>query len=166
MDISRYFPMWEQLTAQQRSALSGSAVCQDIKRGTVIHSGSADCLGFLLICSGQLRAYILSDEGREITIYRLFEWDICLFTASCIMRSIQFDIIIEAEKDSRFWVIPPKVYQEVMERSAPLANYTMRLWLHGFPKSCGSSNRSCGKVLTGAWPLFCWRKLLLKGPIV
>lgn len=70
MDISRYFPMWEQLTAQQRSALSGSAVCQDIKRGTVIHSGSADCLGFLLICSGQLRAYILSDEGREIKIGR------------------------------------------------------------------------------------------------
>ena len=132
MDISRYFPMWEQLTAQQRSALSGSAVCQDIKRGTVIHSGSADCLGFSLICSGQLRAYILSDEGREITIYRLFEWDICLFTASCIMRSIQFDIIIEAEKDSRFWVIPPKVYQEVMERSAPLANYTNEIMASRF----------------------------------
>ena len=62
----------------------------------------------------------------------MFEWDICLFTASCIMRSIQFDIIIEAEKDSRFWVIPPKVYQEVMERSAPLANYTNEIMASRF----------------------------------
>ena len=48
------------------------------------------------------------------------------------MRSIQFDIIIEAEKDSRFWVIPPKVYQEVMERSAPLANYTNEIMASRF----------------------------------
>ena len=56
--------------------------------------------------SGQLRAYILSDEGREITIYRLFDRDMCLFSASCIMRSIQFEVIIEAEKDSELWIIP------------------------------------------------------------
>ena len=57
-----------------------------------------DCTGLLLVRHGQLRAYILSDEGREITIYRLFDRDMCLFSASCIMRSIQFDVTIETEK--------------------------------------------------------------------
>lgn len=64
----------------------------------MIHNGSLDCTGLLLVQSGQRRAYILSDEGREISIYRLFERDLCLFSASCIMRSIQFDITIEAER--------------------------------------------------------------------
>ena len=73
---------------------------------------------------GQLRAYILSDEGKEVTVYRLFDRDMCLFSASCIMRSIQFDITIEAVKDTRFWVIPPEVYKRLMEQSAALANYT------------------------------------------
>ena len=59
-----------------------------------------DCTGLLLVRHGQLRAYILSDEGREITIYRLFDRDMCLFSASCIMRSIQFDVTIETEKNA------------------------------------------------------------------
>ena len=60
-----------------------------------------DCTGLLLVRHGQLRAYSLSDEGREITIYRLFDRDMCLFSASCIMRSIQFDVTIETEKNAQ-----------------------------------------------------------------
>ena len=60
-----------------------------------------DCTGLLLVRHGQLRAYILSDEGREITIYRLFDRDMCLFSASCILRSIQFDVTIETEKNAQ-----------------------------------------------------------------
>ena len=70
-----------------------------------------------MVCSGQLRACILSEEGREITLYRLFERDICLFSASCMLRSIQFDITIEAEKDATFYVIAPDVYRALMEES-------------------------------------------------
>ncbi len=132
MEVSGYFPIWDQLTAPQRARLSEAAVCREVKKGTVIHNGSADCLGFVLICSGRFRAYILSDEGREITIYRLFERDVCLFSASCVMRSIQFEITIQAEMDSRFWVIPSGVYQEVMERSAPLSNYTNEIMASRF----------------------------------
>ena len=81
----------------------------------------------LLVKSGQLRAYILSEEGREITIYRLFDRDVCLFSASCIMRSIQFEITIEAEKDTDLWIIPADIYQCIMAESAPVANYTNEL---------------------------------------
>ena len=40
------------------------------------------------------------------------------------MRSIQFEITIEAEKDTELWMIPVDVYKQIMEESAPLANYT------------------------------------------
>jgi CRP/FNR family transcriptional regulator len=60
-------------------------------------------------------------------MYRLFERDICLFSASCMMPSVQFEIVIEAEKDSDVWIIPPYVYRSVMDESAPLANYTNEL---------------------------------------
>ena len=98
-----------------------------ISKGTVIHNGSMDCTGLLLVKSGQLRAYILSDEGREITIYRLFDRDMCLFSASCIMRSIQFEVTIETEKDTELWIIPAEIYQSIMEESAPVSNYTNEL---------------------------------------
>ena len=124
MDFQSYFAPWSKLTASQQSRILDSVVEQKVPKGTILHNGNLDCSGLLLIKAGQLRAYILSDEGREITVYRLFEHDMCLFSASCIMRSIQFEIIIEAEKDSELWLIPPYVYQSVMNESAPLANYT------------------------------------------
>ena len=41
-----------------------------------------------------------------------------------MMNSLQFDVFIEAEKDTELWVIPAEVYKKVMEESAPLSNYT------------------------------------------
>ena len=127
MEFQSYFPVWDKLTAAQQNLISGHLMTRSILKGTVIHNGSMDCTGLLLIKSGQLRAYILSDEGREITIYRLFDLDMCLFTASCIMRSIQFEITIEAEKDTDLWIIPVDTYQSIMAQSAPVANYTNEL---------------------------------------
>ena len=127
MSISQYFPIWDQLTQAQQELLTASASKAQATKGTVLHNGSADCLGLLLVCSGQLRAYILSDEGREITLYRLFERDMCLFSASCMLQSIQFDIQIEVEKDAEFWIIPPDVYKSLMEQSPAVANYTNEL---------------------------------------
>ena len=127
MSFSEYFPVWDELTDEQREKLSASAVIRKAEKGTVVHGGSADCTGFIIVRTGQLRAYILSDEGREITIYRLFNMDMCLFAASCIMNSIRFDITIEAEKDTELWLIPPELYKELMENSAPVANYTSEL---------------------------------------
>lgn len=124
MDFSQYFPIWNKLTDDQRQRISQRVVRREVKKGTLLHGGSNECTGLLLVRTGQLRAYILSDEGREITIYRLFDRDMCLFSASCIMRSIQFDITVEAEKDTELWLIPPDVYQSVMNESAAVANYT------------------------------------------
>ncbi len=124
MTLAEYFPIWEKLTASQKERLTNSARPTAVKKGTILQNGSMECLGLLLIQSGLLRAYISSDEGREITIYRLFERDMCLFSASCMMRSIQFEITIEAEKDSTFLLIPPEVYKGIMEESAPLSNFT------------------------------------------
>jgi len=122
--ISEYFPVWGKLAAEHQQTLSQAVTLRAFRKGDVIHHGEADCIGILLVRSGQLRAYILSEEGREITIYRLFERDICLFSASCMMNSIQFEITIAAEKDSELWIIPPEIYKGLMEQSAPLSNYT------------------------------------------
>lgn len=132
MEIAAYFPIWNQLAKSQQDTILNTATHRFIKKGTVIHNDAMDCTGLLLVESGQLRAYILSDEGREITIYRLLKLDICLFSASCAMRSIQFDITIEAEKDCELWVIPGEIYQKMMEQSAPLANYTNEIMASRF----------------------------------
>ena len=124
MGFSSYFPVWNRLTARQQAVLSDDVFSRKVQKGDVIHNGDADCTGLLLVCSGQLRAFIRSQDGREITLYRLFERDLCLFSASCMMRSIQVEVTIEAEKDTELWIIPAEIYKQVMEESAPLSNFT------------------------------------------
>lgn len=130
--VSRLFPVWEKLTSAQQQQLKSSAISRTVKKGTVLHNGNLDCTGLLLIRHGQLRAYILSDEGREITLYRLFDRDICLFSASCMMRSIQFEMMIEAEKDTELWIVPAEIYQSIMQESAPVSNFTNEIMASRF----------------------------------
>ena len=132
MSFAEYFPIWDKLTADQQARIESVTELQKVKSGTVLHDGSPECLGMLLLRSGQLRAYMLSEEGREITITRFFEMDICLFSASCVMPNMQFDIFIEAEKDSEVWVIPACLFQNLMEESLPLANYARDLITNHF----------------------------------
>ncbi len=127
MEIANFLPIWSKLSPVHQQRLQDSAEPLKAKAGTVIHNGSMDCLGLLLIRSGQLRVYTLSSEGREITLYRLFDHDICLFSATCVMPNIQFDVIIEAEKDSEMWVLPSCLFKDMMEESAVVANYANQL---------------------------------------
>lgn len=132
MEFQDYFPIWNKLNTAQQDRIMGSLADRNVKKGTVIYSGSLDCTGLFLVKSGQLRAYILSDQGREITLYRLFDRDMCLFSASCMIHSMQFEMTIEAEKDTELWMIPAETYKSIMEESAPLANYTNELMASRF----------------------------------
>ena len=132
MEFSDCFPIWNKLTREQQERLRGVTELQQIPRGTVVHDGSPECKGMVLVKSGQLRAYLLSDEGREVTICRFFEMDICLFSASCVMPNMMFDVFIEAEKDTEIWVIPACLYQNLMDESLPLSNYSHALITNHF----------------------------------
>ena len=124
MSIANYFPVFSQLTPQQQQMVLDYTAIRTVPAGTVVHNGSVECTGFLLVRSGQLRAYTLSSEGREVTVYRLFDHDCCLFSAACIMSSLQFEVIIETEKDSEIFIIPPSVYQKLMNESLPVSKFT------------------------------------------
>ena len=127
MEIQHLCPIWDKLSPTHQQLVSSTIVPRTLGKGAVLHDGSADCAGLVLIKSGQLRAYILSEDGREITLYRLLDRDICLFSASCVMRSVQFEIMIAAEKESEVYILPPYIFKKIMDESAPLANYVNEL---------------------------------------
>ena len=131
-DFAGYFPIWGKLTPEQQKHIEAMSEFRKVKAGTVLHDGGSDCLGLLLVRAGQLRAYILSDEGREITINRFFEMDLCVFSASCVMPNMQFNIVVEAEKDSELWIIPACLYRNLMDESLAVCAYSNNLMTNHF----------------------------------
>lgn len=126
MHIGDYLPFWDKLTDGQRATLAGAAVPRHFARGDMLHEGGV-CTGLIIVTSGRVRAYMLSADGRELTLYRLLERDICLLSASCALRGLDFDVMLAAETDCDVFVIPADVYQSVMQQSAAAAAFTNEL---------------------------------------
>ena len=127
MEFAEYLPIWDKLTPQQQEKVAEVVEFRKVIKGTHIHDSSADCLGLVMVKSGQLRAYILSEDGREITISRLFEYDVTLLSASCVMPDMQFNVMIEAEKDTEFWSIPACLFKNLVDDSLAVSNYCRTL---------------------------------------
>ena len=127
MEYREYLPFWDKLTREQQERIAGVITFHQVEKGTHIHDSSANCLGLIVIKTGQLRTYILSEEGREITIGRLFDYDISLLSASCVMPDMQLNVMIEAEKDTEFWSIPACLFKNLMDEALPIAAYARSL---------------------------------------
>lgn len=129
MDIhfEDYFPFWNGLSVREQENLKAGCNLRQVHTGEMLHNGAEDCIGLLLVISGRLRVYILSDEGKEITLYRLLNRDICLLSASCMMHSLQFDVVVKAECDGSILQIPTPVYKKLMDESLAVSHYTNEL---------------------------------------
>ncbi len=127
MKLSEFFPIWDSLTSEQKNRLESSLQEHRVDAKTVLHSGKEDCAGLILVRTGQLRAFMVSEDGREITLYRLLEGDICLLSASCMLHSIRVEVSLSAERETEYASIPASVYQGLMNESAALANFTNEL---------------------------------------
>jgi len=103
--LKQRFSAWEHMSEGERSQLISNAEFISCKKGVCIHGGGTDCVGGIIIKRGMLRVYMLSEEGRDITLYRLGEGAVCVLSASCVLSTITFDVHIDAEEDSELLLI-------------------------------------------------------------
>ena len=71
----------------------------------------------ILVRSGSLRLYIMSEEGKDITLYRLQKGDLCMLSASCVLSAVTFEVFVDAEEDSECCVISGPAFAAVSEQN-------------------------------------------------
>jgi len=108
-------PFWANLSPDEKAVVSQRAVTKRFAKGQLVSSNSSSCLGIVLILSGGVRVGLVSDEGREITLFRAGEGEVCVSTASCVIRQLAFDTDVTAETDTAILVIPSSVCAKLME---------------------------------------------------
>lgn len=125
-------PFWGELTDAQQKTLTDSVIRKTFTKGESLHSGDEDCLGLFVIKSGRIRVFFLSESGKEVTLYRLFERDICIFSASCIIRNINFEVFVTAETDTEALLIPALIFDRLSRSSIAAADYANQLMASRF----------------------------------
>ena len=113
--FEKTFPFWDKMNDYDKETFLRSSYKVSFEAGTNIHDGN-ECTGVILIKSGSLRMYLLSEEGKEITLYRLFPGDMCILSASCVLSSITFDVFVDSEESSECVVVGGCAYEDLSKR--------------------------------------------------
>ena len=118
-------PFWKLLTDSEKELVRQNAVIRLYKKGTPVYSSERECLGMLFVMQGEMRAYLLSEEGREVTLFRIYPNDLCVLSASCVISQISFDTQMSAQKDTEALIIPPNIVLLLKEK-----NLSVRCFLY------------------------------------
>lgn len=127
----KIFPFWKEISADAQETICRHSVAMTYLKGTTIHDGS-ECSGVFFIRSGCLRVYIMSEKGKDITLYRLYSGDMCMLSASCVLQAVTFDVMIDAEEDSECYVINGPAFASVSESHPKIKIFSLETAISRF----------------------------------
>ena len=122
--LARTFPFWDHMSTTDRETFMRSSYHTKFKKGTNIHDGN-ECTGVILVKSGSLRLYLLSEDGKEITLHRIFAGEVCILSASCVFDTLNFDIFIDSEENSDCVIIGGCAYEDLARRMPEVKIFTL-----------------------------------------
>jgi len=130
--LKKALTFWNKLNAAEQNQILNNTHSVRYERGYNVHGGDNDCIGVLIVKSGELRTYILSEDGREVTLYRLTKGNLCILSASCILKNITFDVHIDAESASEILLINSAVFSGIISQNIYAENFSNKVAVDRF----------------------------------
>lgn len=130
--FNRIYPFWKDMTDRQKEEFIQNSYISDYKKGQFVNDSRGKCLGLLAVYKGQLRVYLQSENGKEVTLYRLEEGDICTLSSSCIIDEITFDVFIEATKDSSLIITKSSYLNHLYDDNVYVQNFIYKQTTENF----------------------------------
>ena len=157
------FPFWSDLTDAEKTAIENAAYRETYNKGMLMHRTEDSCKGLMTVLSGQLRTYILSEEGREVTLFRVNEEEVCVLSASCLMDTISFDVLIEATEDTEVLVLPATILNQVMQKNPHLELYLYKSATEKFSDVMWTMQQILFLKIDQRVAQFLWDEMVQKG---
>ncbi|WP_250278298.1 Crp/Fnr family transcriptional regulator [[Clostridium] colinum] len=124
--LEKKLSFWSKITPEEQEQILKESINKKYKKDENIYNPTKECLGIILIKKGELRSYILSEEGKEVTLYRLKEGDICVLSSSCILNNITFDVYIDCEKNTEVIIINSILFSELVNKNVYVENFILK----------------------------------------
>lgn len=131
-EFAKRLPFWDKLSESEKEFVNTYSNVVEYEKGRIIHSDNDNCLGMIMMLEGEIRTYILSPEGREITLFRLYKNDCCVMSASCVIKEINFSSQMVAEKDCKILVISSGIFSRLAEKNIYVKCYMYEVLANKF----------------------------------
>ena len=120
-------PFFKDLSQEEKTMIYDATHIEQYKLGELVYSKYKACSGIVLVLKGQLRSFMSSLSGKEITLFRLFENDLCILSSACVYQNLSYDISLQAEEDSSLIVIDGNFFKEVLEKNLSVQKFMLEV---------------------------------------
>jgi CRP/FNR family transcriptional regulator len=125
--LEKSFSFWDKISDLEKEALMENISDIKYEKGTCLSGSDDSCAGVFLIRSGTLRVYMLSEDGKDLTLFRLNPGEICILSASCVLKLIRFEVLIEADTECRILVVNANFFSDLAARNVWVENFSYKV---------------------------------------
>jgi len=125
--LKKYLSFWDKLTPLEQTYIEEHTNLMTYQAGQNIHNADINCLGMIIVKTGCIRSYILSEKGKDVTLYRLYPGDICILSASCIIPHLTFDVHVDVEETSELLIIPSTILSKLIKENIYIENFSYKI---------------------------------------
>ncbi len=125
--LEESFSFWSKMSDLEKEALMDNISDIRYEKGTCLSGSDDSCAGVFLIRSGTLRVYMLSEDGKDLTLFRLNPGELCIRSASCVLKLIRFEVLIEAETECRILVVNANFFSDLAARNVWVENFSYKV---------------------------------------
>ena len=127
LELLKSIPFWDKLTPTEKETVTRGTYFTKYKKGEYIDSPFEKCIGMMLVISGCIRVSILSEEGREITLFRTHNNEVCMLSAACIIKQLTFEVHLSAEIETQVMIIGAPVFCGLKDHNVNVENYALQM---------------------------------------
>lgn len=126
-DNMKKLPFIDKLTDAEKQLVYQCSSIRDYAKNSGINAFSKACLGMIYVIKGSIRVYIISEDGREITLFHINADNCCILSASCVINDIGFDVQLMAGEDTQLLAINAGAVKKLMDCNIEFRCYAYEL---------------------------------------
>ena len=140
-------PFWDHLNHAEKDLLQNNAYIRSFDRDShIIHSKAGEDIGLMMLVEGKIRAYLLSPDGRETTLFSLHDQSICIFSALIfsalsLFNQISFQVFLASDCCSKVLVVNMSIMKQLMQNNLYFRCFAYELIAERFNLVMGSMQR-------------------------
>jgi CRP/FNR family transcriptional regulator, anaerobic regulatory protein len=115
--------MLQPLERDARALLAEGGQLARLKAGQAVFSPGASCRNYLVVRAGSVRVSTMTENGREVVLYRVGPGEACVLTTSCLLAGKDYDAFGVAETDVEALAVPKPVFEELLATSTAFRGF-------------------------------------------
>ena len=122
--MNRDIVFYNYMTPEQQDLLNRSMQQASFRKGQIVHRHGDSCVGLIFVRKGRLAFSILSD------VFRVEKGEVCILSAACILRSLEFESQITAEVNTEVSILPAPTLSQLMNANHDVERlvYKQAVW--------------------------------------